>query len=842
MIEGNVVRNEDICGVQNGRRLYLELGEKGILYAKNVSMVRNEARKGEGSLVYTSNSSHAQCSLELVTCPSCVIIVTFQTIALSHHCGDGTITMDSPCRCDYVWISEPPYEDVSGTPFCGLYAPITYRSSTRTLSITLFYSQSHMHAFTLEYTAERNRLHLKGTELTGQAAKGLNNTGGGILTSPFFPARYPRDLGLEYVVICPNEASSCRIRLLFSDFQLATVSIMEFYDWNGQRLDVSSGARFRPPVIMSSGPSLLIRFYANGGTGLGYKAFYSFVIGHSLDKSVKPITDCGGYVENLGGAITMMDMVGEGVKTYDCVWLIRPPKNFLHLKTHMYLKVITFADMAGNTELVVKQGPTSALLPLEILRHPVSQVQPPRYREHVAPVASGFHVSLRGTFGPSSHLAIAYAAFSYMDCFAGSDFLCRNHRCIPSQLNCDGFDHCGDNSDEPATCFRDWEMEDQAEDRKWHANKANYYFPKIDRYPDLKTATLVFVASSLGLIILISALIILLYRMGARARQQRELQSRLQTISELLDGARIDEISVTDDPPVYEAPPGYDEVVKLGFDSEMIGRKKRRMFRGRNSPSSLQGSSSEQYVERCFHFPRLEVGGGRSSVCSIIEAGTSSSNQDSEIPTKNRAIRLPESPPPPYVTPPGSISRHFSVSGLLAADSNASGNSGGSSAASTSSTPCGTFRRSMRKLSVCARDRYLGKTSTTVGSMVGSYEKLSNGELETAIRRHLHDSEPTSIDLWSERGGVGGNYRRYSSCDLESLYEGIRILDGFLARRGLTVSHPRRKKSVTVMLFGTPEHGPIHRRRRTQGIGNEQAAIREIGRVSRLSLDAAAFN
>ena len=145
---------------------------------------------------------------------------------------------------------------------------------------------------------------------------------------------------------------------------------------------------------------------------------------------------------------------------------------------------------------------------------------------------------------------------AFADCFAGSDFLCRNHRCIPSQLNCDGFDHCGDNSDEPATCFRgtfaifrsvllaheiarqprtqlvDWELEPQ--DRKWHANKANYYFPKIDRYPDLKTATLVFVASSLGLIVLISALIILLYRMGARARQQRELQSRLQTISELL--------------------------------------------------------------------------------------------------------------------------------------------------------------------------------------------------------------------------------------------------------------------------------------------------------------------
>ncbi|XP_071872289.1 CUB and LDLa domain isoform X2 [Bombus fervidus] len=1112
--EGNIVRNEDICGAQNGRRLYLELGEKGILYARNVSLIKNEPRQ-EGSQVYTSNSSHAQCNLELVTCPSCVIIVTFESIALSHHCGDGSITLDSPCRCDYVWISEPPYEDVSGTPFCGLYAPITYRSSTRTLSITLLYSQSHKHAFTLEYTAERNRLHLRGTELataTGQAAKGLNSTGGGILTSPFFPARYPRDLGLEYVVTCPSEAPSCRIRLLFSDFQLATVSIMEFYDWNGQRLDVSSGARFRPPVIMSSGPSLLIRFYANGGTGLGYKAFYSFVIGHPLDKSVQPITDCGGYVENLGGTITMLDMVGEGVKTYDCVWLIRPPKNFLHMKTHMYLKVITFADMAGNTELVVKQGPTSALLPLEILRHPASQVQPPRHREHVAPVTSGFHVSLRGTFGSSSHLAIAYAAFSYMDCFAGSDFLCRNHRCIPSQLNCDGFDHCGDNSDEPATCFQDWELEPQ--DRKWHANKANYYFPKIDRYPDLKTATLVFVASSLGLIVLISALIILLYRMGARARQQRELQSRLQTISELLDGARIDEITVSDDPPVYEAPPGYDEVVKLGFDSEIIARRKKRAFgretRGRSSPSQ----SCSLDVERS------------SSVCSLAEmAGsscgsgrvTSSSNQG--IP-KNRTTtrRLPESPPPPYVTPPGSISRHFNICGLAPVDSNTrerhdeeeeqaegkeeesrrrnwlrragepfssslsgigdlagpatpgdleaqgslvsinveflgaysptcsasnsirtasvscdsqrrtsrvastdtesldrgdrggdaeetvegekrsgatiesdmeeqieepceepggqptvedavvdnvsednvnsddgfvsgcscegacgcatvrrsssfrertigrlwavrrvtadqdaersvaeetnrrrcqresgkksgqeqkrnekkenavdtrrgrkmeegedddmeeeereereegkeggsgyqsrsstivkllgarmgkwqNGSAGSTVASTASSTPCGTFGRSMRKLPVCSRDGYLGRTST-IGS-ISSYEKLCNGEFEEP-RMNLHASDPVSIGS-SYRARRG--YRRYSSCDLQSLYDGMRILDGFLARRGLAVAHTR-KQSVTVMLFGTPEHGAIRRR----PIG-EEGTIREIGRVSRLSLD-----
>lgn len=209
---------------------------------------------------------------------------------------------------------------------------------------------------------------------------------------------------------------------------------------------MSSGARFRPPVIVNSGPSLLIRFYANGGTGFGYKAFYSFVMGNLHDKSIQPITDCGGYVENLGGAITMMDIVSEGIKTYDCVWLIRPPKNFLHMKTHMFLKVITFANMGndfsflffsllyyfssklnrkmklsckqhfagGTTELTIKQGPTSALMPLEVLRHPSTQIQPPRQKEHIVPVTSGFHVSLRGSFSPTSRLAIAYSAFSYM--------------------------------------------------------------------------------------------------------------------------------------------------------------------------------------------------------------------------------------------------------------------------------------------------------------------------------------------------------------------------------------------------------------------------------------------
>lgn len=124
--------------------------------------------------------------------------------------------------------------------------------------------------------------------------------------------------------------------------------------------------------------------------------------------------------------------------------------------------------------------------------------------------------------------------------------MCKNHKCIPGQLQCDGFDHCGDNSDEPDSCkdgntfliknatiislkIPEWES-----DRRWYSHTPNYYFPKMDRYPDLKTATIVFFISSLGLIFLISALVVLLYKMGTRARHQRELQNHLQTISELL--------------------------------------------------------------------------------------------------------------------------------------------------------------------------------------------------------------------------------------------------------------------------------------------------------------------
>lgn len=50
-------------------------------------------------------------------------------------------------------------------------------------------------------------------------------------------------------------------------------------DHHKQLLDISTGALFRPNILLTRGPLLIVRFMANGGTGIGFKADYSFISG-----------------------------------------------------------------------------------------------------------------------------------------------------------------------------------------------------------------------------------------------------------------------------------------------------------------------------------------------------------------------------------------------------------------------------------------------------------------------------------------------------------------------------------------------------------------------------------
>lgn len=106
-----------------------------------------------------------------------------------------------------------------------------------------------------------------------------------------------------------------------------------------------TGELFRPPIIHSMSSSMVIRFYANGGTGLGYKANIRYLSQANIIQTVN--THCGGLVESFGGAITMMNMSDsmDETKVFDCIWLIKPPNSYLHLKTHLLVRIDTLKDM-----------------------------------------------------------------------------------------------------------------------------------------------------------------------------------------------------------------------------------------------------------------------------------------------------------------------------------------------------------------------------------------------------------------------------------------------------------------------------------------------------------------
>lgn len=162
----------------------------------------------------------------------------------------------------------------------------------------------------------------------------------------------------------------------------------------------------------------MIRFCANSGSDVGYKAKASFLtIEQSKSFELKARIGCGGLVESVGGAITMMKMVTPNVNDtdtealFDCIWLIRPAQGYMHQKTHISLKVETFEKMASKSEITILQGTTSNRPVLETIES--SSVGSVSSRNLIVPITSGFYVRLRGKFGVESRLAIVYTAFSY---------------------------------------------------------------------------------------------------------------------------------------------------------------------------------------------------------------------------------------------------------------------------------------------------------------------------------------------------------------------------------------------------------------------------------------------
>ncbi|KAH8019120.1 hypothetical protein HPB51_016758 [Rhipicephalus microplus] len=386
----------------NGRKYYVALGETGSINAINVTTDGAGANSSSGDRDPNQPRIPQRCSVELITCPSCHIVVSILYINIPTCSSDGS------CQCDYVWVKEPTVGK-SGQEFCGIRSNHTvqkYHSKTKLVSIDFLYSYSYADAFNIEFTAEGNIYTHE-----GQAEYHHKGSASGYVESPHFPVAYPSDYGVEHTM--RNLDSRGFVQLVFTDFQISPWSYVELINSNGSRLDVFNGNTFRPPIVTSDGPVMVLRFRANDEyPDAGFRAKYTFVNYPEKYWFNKPSTDCGGVVEDLGGAITMMNMANPGyTRNFDCIWLLRSETTYAY-ETHISVRVAQFEEMGQDSSLEIRQGLTSLSFLLESLTGQQSH-KTPQGQEYIISASVGFYIRLQGSFSNKSRLAIVYSTFSY---------------------------------------------------------------------------------------------------------------------------------------------------------------------------------------------------------------------------------------------------------------------------------------------------------------------------------------------------------------------------------------------------------------------------------------------
>ncbi|XP_046441188.1 uncharacterized protein LOC124192074 isoform X2 [Daphnia pulex] len=661
----------DIC-TQNPygpKRFFFDQGENGTLIAKNLDYDRMVAitSKSYYSTFYDqqqqamSGGNSRVCSVELTTCPACSIQVHLKILNLPACEISPNVTSANRCSgCDHLVIKENFYSTprlICGKSARTVHDPRTqenYRSVGRTLTISFSFSRNYEYAFLLEFASVVNTR-------TISARSGE----GGYISSPHFPAVYPQDYSNEIKLqnldfVNGTTSNTGCIMLIFDDYALGLSSFIEISDSNEVRQYALGSSLFRPPVVLIQSYRMAIRFFANGGRASGYRASYRF-INESADLIEIPITDCGGLVDDFGGVITMYNMSSpNAARLYDCIWLIKPlPTYQQNTKSHLFVRVEQLSSLERGTSLDIRQGLISLSPLIESLTTTVSPQS--LTSEYLVPADVGFYIRLRGRLNNEFKMAIAYAAFSYTECFAIKDFVCLNHRCISSDLRCDGFNHCGDDSDEQTSCS-DKAISPQ-DPIWWMTHTPKYYFPKLNDYGDFGATSFVLLVATL--VLFIASILALLYRMSSHSQLMRERQARLDFIrSQIINNPDEREVEI-ENPPSYEAPPDYAEIAKI---AQMEKESEISYTNGRVLVISTPTPGNKRRRE-LMRQSRNQLGSGDllSATPTSSRSSTPARSRNS-TPQRNRVRRtpvqiltpvhinhlqaidsfIPNSPPPPY--------------------------------------------------------------------------------------------------------------------------------------------------------------------------------------------------
>jgi hypothetical protein len=95
------------------------------------------------------------------------------------------------------------------------------------------------------------------------------------------------------------------------------------------------------PLILSSTVTICLLTIVNGRRLICL--IFGLVQGSAPMLEV-PSIGCGGFVDDLGGVITMVNMSSPTTaKLYDCIWLVRPLMSFQQ-KSHLLVRLVQFSN------------------------------------------------------------------------------------------------------------------------------------------------------------------------------------------------------------------------------------------------------------------------------------------------------------------------------------------------------------------------------------------------------------------------------------------------------------------------------------------------------------------
>ncbi|XP_006811744.1 dorsal-ventral patterning tolloid-like protein 1 [Saccoglossus kowalevskii] len=488
---------------------------------------------------------------------------------------------NSICFYDYVeFFDGASEEDHHLGRFCDQTFPSPVVSTTNKMLI-IFVSDDAIEPGTFVARIENVPLTYQEPYEIGECGGLLTDTQG-VFSSPGYPYGYEEN---EFCIFTITVDTGKTIELHFTTFDIESHPYCEF-DFieviDGRDIVNSpvigtycGGSSNKPPQIMSStGNSMMVLFSSD--ISLHYEGFYAeYAISEigfpdlpppGASPSSQKISVCDisrAIVTDRGGVIVSHENYPDGQypNFAQCIMVIIGSRMFE--KVYLSFKTVDLqptqdgACQPGTGDYIeIVDGDRSLFNPTLLGRLCAGQEES---------FVSGFmylqlnFVTDRAATEDHTGFEAVFTVF-YEDTFGceTGDFQCRNDRCIADYLVCDGYNHCGDNTDEDTGCGLA-ETDDPDYDRNRQSNHK-------DSKGGLKVGLTVGISVAVGAIIMASSCLVAI-KCYSKKSQRTLSTSRLTNIA-VTECPEISEPTMGHDNPLYQregeqappVPPKYSEI------------------------------------------------------------------------------------------------------------------------------------------------------------------------------------------------------------------------------------------------------------------------------------------